>query len=432
MSPAAVSAADGTARIVTFGCRLNVFESEVIRDLARQAGLDRMIIVNSCAVTAEAERQVRQTIRRLRRESPDARIVVTGCAAQVAAARFAAMPEVSHVLGNAEKLDPAAWATLGRAADAPRLQVGDIMSVRETAGHLVAGFDGHTRAFVEVQQGCDHRCTFCIIPYARGPSRSVPADRLVEHARTLVGNGIREMVLTGVDLTAYGRDLPDRTTLGAMVRRLLDAVPELPRLRLSSVDPAEIDADLWRAIAEERRLMPHLHLSLQAGDDIILKRMRRRHSRQGALAACHRARAVRPEIALGADLIAGFPTESEEMFARTLSLIDDAALDYVHVFAFSPRPGTPAARMPQLPRPLVDARAARLRMAAAEARRRFHARQPGSHARVLAEGDGRSGHAENFASVRLDRPMPRGAIVDVEIVGVRPDGLDGRSLTADR
>ncbi len=314
--------------VITFGCRLNAFESEVIRGHAERAGLSDTVIVNSCAVTAEAERQARQAIRKLRRTRPGARIIVTGCAAQIHPDRFAAMDEVDQVLGNTEKLDPASYG----AGEHARIKVNDIMSVTETAGHLIDGFEDRARAFVQVQQGCDHRCTFCIIPFGRGNSRSVPMGVITDQVRRLTTNGCREIVLSGVDITAYGADLPGAPSLGAMVRRLLASVPELKRLRLSSIDVAEIDDDLLGLIADEPRLMPHLHLSLQAGDDVILKRMKRRHDRDQAMAFCQLARTLRPGIVFGADLIAGFPTETEAMFERSRSLIKDCGLTYLHVF----------------------------------------------------------------------------------------------------
>jgi len=330
-----------TIETITFGCRLNTLETEVMRNRAAEAGLADAVIINTCAVTAEAVRQARQTIRRTRRERPDVKIVVSGCAAQTESATFAAMEEVDLVLGNAEKLTSAAYRPLGlQIADHERVQVADIMAVRETAGHLVAGMDGHTRGFVQVQNGCDHRCTFCIIPYGRGPS---------------------EIVLTGVDMTAYGSDLPGRPTLGTLVATILKLVPELPRLRLSSIDTIEVDDALLRAIGEDERLMPHFHLSLQHGDDLILKRMKRRHGRADAIRFAEQVRRLRPDVVLGADIIAGFPTESEAMFENSLALVDDCGLTHLHVFPFSPRPGTPAARMPQLDAQTIKARAARLR-----------------------------------------------------------------------
>jgi len=406
------------AEIVTFGCRLNAFESEVMRRHATAAGLDDAVIVNTCAVTAEAERQARQAIRRARREHPTARIVVTGCAAQIDPARYAAMPEIDRVLGNAEKLRAESW--LGTA----RVAVGDIMAVRETASHLVDGFDNRARAFLEVQQGCDHRCTFCVIPLGRGPSRSVPAGAVVDQARALVASGYRELVLTGVDLTAYGADLPGRPSLGSLARRILTLVPELERLRLSSLDPAEIDDTLWRLIADEPRLMPHLHLSLQAGDDLILKRMKRRHTRAQALSVARRARELRAGIALGADLIAGFPTEDETMFAQTLDFVGEAGLDYLHVFPFSARAGTPAARMPQLARALVRERAARLRTAGAAALERALRARIGTEVDVLIEQPG-FGRSEHYAPVTVVSEAPPGAIARVRLTGATADRLTG-------
>jgi threonylcarbamoyladenosine tRNA methylthiotransferase MtaB len=380
--------------IVTFGCRLNAYESEVMRTLAQGAGLQDAVIVNTCAVTAEAERQARQAIRRARRRRPGARIIVTGCAAQIHPERYAAMAEVDRVLGNVEKLTRDAYG-----ADV-KLLVDDIQSIEETAVHLVEGFEGRARAFVQVQQGCDHRCTFCIIPYGRGPSRSVAIGAIADQVRTLVGHGIKEIVLTGVDITDYGKDLPGRPTLGQMVRRLFAAVPELPRLRLSSLDPVEIDEDLYRLVAEERRLMPHFHLSLQAGDDLVLKRMKRRHSRADAVAVAKRLRALRPDVALGADLIAGFPTESDEMFENTLRLVEDCALSFLHVFPYSAREGTPAARMPQVPAQIRKERAARLRTTGEAALARFLASRVGTDAEILVEKVGH-GRSEHYAPVRL-------------------------------
>ena len=381
-----------TVDILTFGCRLNTYESEVMRDHA--AALTDTVIVNTCAVTGEAERQARQAIRRLHRERPDARIVVTGCAAQIAPDAWASLPGVTRVLGNAEKLKPESWA-----ADAPSA-VADIMAIRETASHLVTDFAGRTRAFVQVQQGCDHRCTFCIIPYGRGPSRSVPIGAIVEQVRTLVESGYREVVLTGVDLTSYGPDLPGAPSLGQMARRLLALVPDLPRLRLSSLDPVEIDEDIWRLIGNEPRLMPHLHLSLQAGSDLILKRMKRRHLAADAAAAIARARSLRPGIAIGADLIAGFPTETDELFEETRAFVEANDIPYLPVFPYSERPGTPAARMPAVPKPLRKERAARLRDVSAAAARRFHAGQVGGIAMVLAETE-TGGHTEHFSPIKV-------------------------------
>ncbi|HEY1506146.1 MAG TPA: tRNA (N(6)-L-threonylcarbamoyladenosine(37)-C(2))-methylthiotransferase MtaB [Stellaceae bacterium] len=396
--------------ILTFGCRLNAFESEVIRGHAAAAGLDDAIIVNTCAVTKEAERQARQAIRRARRDRPQARLIVTGCAAQIDPARYAAMPEVDLVLGNDEKLKRESYAPSDT-----RIAVGDIMTLTETAAHLVDGFEGRARAFIEVQQGCDHRCTFCIIPYGRGNSRSVPVGEIVRQAERLTQAGYRELVLTGVDITSFGGDLPGQPTLGQLCRRLLALVPGLERLRLSSLDPVEIDDALWRLIGEETRLMPHLHLSVQAGDDLILKRMKRRHLRADALAACRRARALRSDIALGADMIAGFPTEDEAMFAHSIAFVEEAALDYLHVFPFSARPGTPAARMPWVPGNIVKERAARLREAGAAATARALAARIGTIAQVLVEKEG-FGHSEHYAPVRFTGAAEIGIVVPVRIV----------------
>ncbi|MBV8166884.1 MAG: tRNA (N(6)-L-threonylcarbamoyladenosine(37)-C(2))-methylthiotransferase MtaB [Alphaproteobacteria bacterium] len=404
--------------VLTFGCRLNAAESGAIGALTEN--LDDTIIVNTCAVTAEAERQARQAIRRARRARPDARIIVTGCAAQIDPQRFAAMPEVDRVVGNREKFSAASYAR-----DGDRVQVADIMAMRETAAPPVPPRlpgSSRERAFVQVQQGCDHRCTFCVIPFGRGNSRSVPVGAVVDQVRALVAVGAVEIVLTGVDLTAYGADLPGRPTLGALIRRILRLVPELPRLRLSSLDPVEIDDALWRALAEEPRLMPHLHLSLQAGSDLILKRMKRRHTRADVLVACTRARALRPDVAFGADLIAGFPTESADDFAATLDVIEQADIAYLHVFPYSARPGTPAARMPQLPGAVIAERAARLRDTGARSLARFLDSQVGRAASVLIEGSG-LGHTENFAPVhRID--APRGTVLRATLVARRGDRLE--------
>jgi len=414
--------------IVTFGCRLNSFESEVMRGQAAAAGLSDVVIVHTCAVTAEAERQARQAIRRVRRARPTARIVVTGCSAQIDPDGYAAMPEVDRVVGNVEKLDPTYWRGLADpGAPAARVVVGDVMALRETAGHLVDGLDGRSRAFVQVQNGCDHRCTFCIIPYGRGPSRSVPVGEVVAQTRRLVEAGYREVVLTGVDLTSYGKDLPGRPALGQLVKRLLRLIPELPRLRLSSIDPAEIDRDLCDLVAEEPRLMPHLHLSVQAGDTLILKRMKRRHSRDDVLRLCRELRGLRPDIAFGADLIAGFPTESEAMFTSTLALVEEAELTWLHVFPFSARRGTPAARMPQLPKEVRRERAARLRAAGTHAVERYLQRQLGRPAHVLVERDS-NGRTEGFAPFRFasDRP-DAGHIVTAVAERVEDGALVGRA-----
>jgi threonylcarbamoyladenosine tRNA methylthiotransferase MtaB len=409
--------------VLTFGCRLNAFESEVIRGHAAAAGLNDAVIVNTCAVTKEAERQARQAIRRARRDHPEARLIVTGCAAQIDPACYAAMPEVDLVLGNDEKMKPESYDSSTRAEGA-RIKVGDIMALTETAAHLVDGFEGRARAFIEVQQGCDHRCTFCIIPYGRGNSRSVPVGEIVRQADRLVVAGYRELVLTGVDITSFGGDLPGQPNLGQLCRRLLALVPGLERLRLSSIDPIEIDDTLWRLIGEEPRLMPHLHLSVQAGDDMILKRMKRRHLRADALAACRRARDLRPDIALGADMIAGFPTEDDAMFARSIAFVEEAALDYLHVFPFSARPGTPAARMPQVPGNIVKERAARLRAAGAASTARALAARIGTIAQVLVEKEG-FGHSEHYAPVRFTGTAEIGSIAPVRIAEAARDALSG-------
>ncbi len=403
--------------VLTFGCRLNTYESEAMRDLAGKAGERDVLVVNTCAVTAEAERQARQAIRRAARERPDLRIIVTGCAAQIAPAAWGALPGVARVIGNADKLKPEAWGA--RAA----LPVTDIMAARETAAHLVTEFAGRARAFVQVQQGCDHRCTFCVIPFGRGPSRSVPIGAIVEQARALVANGYRELVLTGVDITSYGADLPGQPSLGQMVRRLLALVPELGRLRLSSLDPVEVDADLWALIESEARLLPHLHLSLQHGHDLILKRMKRRHSRADALAFARRARATRPDIVFGADLIAGFPTETEAEAAATLSLIEEMGLTFLHVFPYSARPDTPAARMPQVPAPERRARAATLRAAGEAAAARFYRSRLGAEEDVLFERPDR-GHTAHFAPIRLaaGEAVP-GTLQRLRVIGVAAHGL---------
>jgi threonylcarbamoyladenosine tRNA methylthiotransferase MtaB len=410
--------------IVTFGCRLNAYESEVMRDHARAAGWRDAVIVNTCAVTTEAERQARQAIRKLRRERPNARIVVTGCAAQIDPQKFGAMPEVDQVIGNAEKMQAASYHTPSH----DRIVVTDIMSVRETAEHLIAGFDGRARAFVEIQQGCDHRCTFCIIPFGRGPNRSVPMGRVTEQVRSLVAAGFGEIVLTGVDITAYGADLPGRPSLGQMVRRLLAQLPELPRLRLSSLDPVEVDDDLLRLVAEEPRLMPHFHLSIQAGDDMILKRMKRRHLRQDVILLAERLRALRPDLALGADIIAGFPTETESMFDQSLSLVDEIGLSHLHVFPYSARPGTPAARMPRLPGDVVKERAARLRVKGEAAMAAFLTARVGLDAQVLMEKHG-FGHCEHYLPVHLDCDALATGIQRVRITGVADGHLTATPLS---
>jgi threonylcarbamoyladenosine tRNA methylthiotransferase MtaB len=403
--------------VVSFGCRLNSYEGEAIRARLTALNLDDVIVVNTCAVTAEAEKQARQAIRRLRRDNPKARVVVTGCAAQVAPQRFAAMAEVDHVLGNREKLEDANWLALGSG----RVTVGDIMVQTPPALPAVVEFPGRPRAYLEIQQGCDHRCTFCIIPFGRGPSRSLPLGAVAEQARALAAKGYREFVLTGVDITSYGHDLPGRPNLGQATRRLLAAVPEIERLRFSSLDPAEIDDDLLRLIADEPRVMPHLHLSLQAGDNLILKRMKRRHSREQALHVAETLRRLRPGIGLGADLIAGFPTEDEAAFERSAALIDEMGLAYLHVFPYSPREGTPAARMPQLLWPERKARAAELRRRGAAALARFLSSRVGAEASILVEQEG-LGRDETYAPVALPPGPTKGAIFNSRI----GDARDGK------
>jgi len=396
-----------TVDILTFGCRLNTYESEVMRGHA--AALTDTVIVNTCAVTAEAERQARQAIRRLHRERPGARIVVTGCAAQINPARWAALEGVSRVLGNEEKLRAESWAAGAGSV------VSDIMAAKETAPHLVTEFAGRARAFVQVQQGCDHRCTFCVIPFGRGPNRSVPIGAVVEQARALVASGYQELVLTGVDIASYGGDLPGTPALGQLCRRLLALVPELRRLRLSSIDPAAIDEDIWRLLAEEPRLMPHLHLSLQAGSDLILKRMKRRHLVAQAAEVIARARALRPGVAIGADLIAGFPTETDAMSAETLGFVRDAGIPFLHVFPYSERPGTPAARMPSVPVAVRRERAAALRAVGDANRAAFLAAQVGHAVSVLTETE-QDGHAADFAPVRLRAAVTPGHLLDARVV----------------
>ena len=415
--------------IVTFGCRLNTYESEVMRREATEAGLGQLeggaVIVNTCAVTAEAVRQARQAIRKARRDNPAARIIVTGCAAQTEPDTFAAMDEVDLVLGNEEKLRAHNYRALPDFGvnQFEKARVNDIMSVKETAGHLVDAIEGRARAFVQVQNGCDHRCTFCIIPYGRGNSRSVPMGAVVEQVKRLVGNGYAEVVLSGVDLTSYGGDLPGSPRLGRLVRTILRQVPDLPRLRLSSIDSIEADAELFEAIATEARLMPHLHLSLQAGDDMILKRMKRRHLRDDSIRFCEDVRRLRPDIVFGADIIAGFPTETDAMFENSLRIVEECGLTHLHVFPYSPRANTPAARMPQVARDVVKRRAARLRQAGDAAHARHLAGLAGTAQRILVEREG-LGRTEGFTLATIDTGRPG------EIVTARIAGHDGERLTA--
>ncbi|HTT83891.1 MAG TPA: tRNA (N(6)-L-threonylcarbamoyladenosine(37)-C(2))-methylthiotransferase MtaB [Rhizomicrobium sp.] len=413
--------------VITFGCRANAYESEIIRARAAESGLGDALIFNTCAVTGEAVRQSRQAIRNRRRANPHAKIIVTGCAAQIDPQAFAAMPEVDLVLGNQEKLEGTNYRDFGVAA-AERVRVNDIFSIQETAAQFVDGFEGRTRAFLQVQNGCDHRCTFCIIPYGRGNSRSVPMGAIVEEARRLVAAGYAEIVLTGIDLTAYGGDLPGAPSLGMLVQKLLRMIPDLQRLRLSSLDSVEADPGLLRAIAEEERLMPHFHLSVQAGDDLILKRMKRRHKRSDTIAFCEEVRRLRPEAAFGADLIAGFPTETDAMFANTLTLVDEADLTFLHVFPFSPRKGTPAARMPQLPRAVVKERAARLRAKGTERLRNRLERLVGSRQSVLVE-DAHRGRTACYASARLGCQAEPGQVLAVRVTGAAADHLEAIAIS---
>ncbi|NRB35921.1 MAG: tRNA (N(6)-L-threonylcarbamoyladenosine(37)-C(2))-methylthiotransferase MtaB [Rhodobacteraceae bacterium] len=413
-------------KFTTLGCRLNAYETEAMKALSTQAGLSDAVVVNTCAVTAEAVRKARQEIRRLRRDNPDARLIVTGCAAQTEPQTFAAMEEVDAVIGNVEKMQPETWA--GLAADfigeTEAVQVDDIMSVRETAGHLIDGFGTRSRAYVQVQNGCDHRCTFCIIPYGRGNSRSVPAGVVVDQIKRLVDKGFNEVVLTGVDMTSWGADLPMQPKLGDLVMRILRLVPDLPRLRISSIDSIEVDENLMQAIATEPRLMPHLHLSLQHGDNLILKRMKRRHSREDAIRFTQEARRLRPDMTFGADIIAGFPTETEAHFENSLLLVEDCDLTWLHVFPYSPRQGTPAARMPQVNGRDIKARAARLRAAGAAAVQHHLAARVGETHAVLMENP-LMGRTEQFTEVSFSRPQPEGEIVQAVI-----RAEDGRQLIA--
>ncbi|MEM1133093.1 MAG: tRNA (N(6)-L-threonylcarbamoyladenosine(37)-C(2))-methylthiotransferase MtaB [Pseudomonadota bacterium] len=412
------------ATFISMGCRLNIAETETMRE-QMPAGDEELVVINSCAVTNEAVRQTRQAIRKARRANPEAKVVVTGCAAQIDPESFAAMPEVDRVLGNIEKIQPDALSF-----DAPKAEtlVQDIMQVRETAPHMASAFADHARAFVEVQNGCDHRCTFCIIPYGRGNSRSVPAGRLVEHVQELVDKGYQEVVLTGVDVTSYGHDLPGQPNLGMLVERILKHVPALPRLRLSSLDGVEVDDRLFDLITGDERVMPHVHISLQSGDDMILKRMKRRHNRAQAIDLVERLKARRPEIAIGADIIAGFPTETEEMHANNCTIISECQIVHGHIFPYSPREGTPAARMPQVDRATIKSRAKELRELTAAQRSKWLESQIGSSANLLVEKDGVSGHIANFAPIRLATPAPSGQIKGVTITGVSNGRLDAEII----
>lgn len=409
--------------IVTFGCRLNTYESEVMKNHALAAGLTDTIIINTCAVTAEAEKQARQSIRRLRREHPEKRILVTGCAAQVHPETFTSMPEVNAVIGNEEKMHAKSYLSI----DTEPAQVNDIMSVKETASHLVASFEGRSRAFIQVQNGCNHRCTFCIIPYGRGNSRSVPVGEVVAQTRSLVESGYNEIVVTGVDISDYGKDLPGSPSLGQMLKRLLSQVPELKRLRLSSIDAVEVDEDLLRLIAEEERLMPHLHVSLQAGDDMVLKRMKRRHLRGDIIRFCEQVRTLRPDMVFGADIIAGFPTETENMFQNTLALVEDVNLTYLHVFPYSARSGTPAARMPQVAKAIRKERAARLREAGEKQLQRYLHSRIGTGDELVMEQGG-IGRTRGFALAALAGEYEPGRLVNVQLTGLKGDTLTAEAI----
>jgi threonylcarbamoyladenosine tRNA methylthiotransferase MtaB len=411
---------------LTFGCRLNAYESEVMKAEAQKAGIAHALIVNTCAVTAEAVRQAKQSIRKARRDHPGRQIIVTGCAAQTSPRDFADMVEVDLVIGNADKMKAAAYKPMAFGVPLnDKVQVNDIMAVREQAGHLIEGMDGRARAFVQVQNGCDHRCTFCIIPYGRGPSRSVPMGAVVEQIKRLVGNGYREVVLTGVDITSYGPDLPGQPTLGKLVQSILKHVPDLPRLRISSIDSIEADPAFYDAIASER-VMPHLHLSLQSGDDMILKRMKRRHSRAEALEVVEKFRGIRPDMVFGADIIAGFPTETDEMFGSTLRIVDEANIMFLHVFPFSLRPGTPAAKMPQVSRQESRERAALLRRKGDAKLMEFCASRIGAVESVLIERDG-LGRTEQFVPISVPG-FGAGQIVPVVVTGTSADGLVGEPM----
>ena len=415
-----------TPKFTSMGCRLNAYETEAMKELTAQAGLTGAVIVNTCAVTAEAVRKSRQEIRKLRRANPDAKLIVTGCAAQTEPESFAAMAEVDSVIGNTEKMRLSTWQSLAVdfIGETEQIQVDDIMSVTETAGHLIDGFGTRSRAYVQVQNGCDHRCTFCIIPFGRGNSRSVAAGVVIDQIKRLVNKGYNEVVLTGVDLTSWGADLPAQPKLGDLVMRILKLVPDLPRLRISSIDSIEVDDNLMQAIATENRLMPHLHLSLQAGDDMILKRMKRRHMRDDAIAFCQEAKRLRPEMTYGADIIAGFPTETEAMFENSLKLVEECGLTWLHVFPYSVRQGTPAARMPQVDGKHIKRRAAELRAAGAQQVQRHLWAQNGATHRILMESP-RMGRTEQFTEVTLSYDQPEGKIVTAQITGI-----SGQALTA--
>lgn len=408
-------------QIVTFGCRLNTFESEVIRDAIAKSGDENIIVFNTCAVTKEAERQARQAIRKARKANPEAKIIVTGCSAQISPEKYASMPEVTKILGNSEKLEASSYLDI---STSERVQVNDIMSVTETASHMVSSFEGRVRAFVQVQNGCNHRCTFCIIPYGRGNSRSVPIGEVVAQVKKLVESGYREVVITGVDITDYGKDLPGEPTFGSMIKRLLTLVPDLPRLRISSVDVAEIDDELMQLIKFEKRVMPHIHISLQAGDNMVLKRMKRRHTREDVLKFVEEVRAARPEVAFGADIIAGFPTETDEMFENTLNLVHEAGIQFLHVFPYSAREGTPAAKMPQVNGNIRKERAEKLRSAGDIELTKFLTNKINSNSQVIVEKENYA-RCEDFTGVRLNGEFEVGSILSANIISVEGLELSG-------
>lgn len=411
-------------QVVTFGCRLNIYESEIIKQQLSKVNDENIIVFNTCTVTKEAERQARQSIRKIKKENPSAKIIVTGCAAQTKPEMFAEMGEVNKVIGNEEKLD-AQFYNLDDAAEP--IIVNDIMSVKETAEHLVSSFDGRTRAFIQVQNGCDHRCTFCIIPYGRGNSRSVPIGSIVKQVKILVEQGFNEVVFTGVDVTAYGPDLPGKSSFASMIKRVLNLVPELKRLRLSSIDVAEIDDELFDLLANESRIMPYLHISLQAGDNMILKRMKRRHNREQVIDFCHKLRTIREDVSFGADIIAGFPTETDEMFENSLKLIQEAGLQFLHVFPYSERENTPAAKMPAIAKPIRKERARLLREAGEKELKKFQAANIGRITNIIMEKDN-IGRAENFLTVKIDQNFKQGEIVKVKLIAIEDDKLIGQLI----
>lgn len=415
--------------IISMGCRLNIAESETVRQSLENSDIDarNLIIVNSCAVTNEAVRQTRQTIRKAKKNNPDKKVVVTGCAAQIDPDMFDQMPEADAVIGNFDKYDPANF-KFGIETNRPDIRVSDIMEIKETAPHMVSAFTERSRAFVEIQNGCDHRCTFCIIPYGRGNSRSVPAGQVVDQVKALVDKGFNEVVLTGVDVTSYGPDLPGKPTLGMLLERIINKVPDLPRLRLSSLDGIEIDDRMFDLLTSEQRLMPHIHLSLQSGDDMILKRMKRRHSRDQAIELVSRLKAARSEIAIGADIIAGFPTETDQMFQQSVDIIDQCNVVHGHIFPYSPRKGTPAAKMPQIDKMIIKRRAKLLRQKAGAHKKSWLSRLVGSEQSVLAEASGHVGYAENFAKVEFDNPVEEGQIVRTKIIAAENGKLHAKVL----